>query len=166
MKAAPKCFYLNHVRRFYAGFIKLGKAGVPMYERMLDKQAVPTLAELTAYCGETAALFASLNRWLLETCGTVQKVAFPYGKHYGWGVSHKIKQKLITNIFAEDNAFTVMMRLSDGQYQSVYGQVRKYAQQSIDQKYPCGDGGWIHYRVTCQEHFEDIQTLLAVKCSA
>ena len=30
-------------------------------------------------------------------------------------------------------------------------------------KYPCGDGGWIHYRVICQEHYEDIKKLLAVK---
>lgn len=29
----------------------------------------------------------------------------------------------------------------------------------------CGDGGWIHYRVTCKEHFDDIKKLLAVKCS-
>ena len=26
-------------------------------------------------------------------------------------------------------------------------------------------GGWIHYRVTCKEHFDNIKTLLSVKCS-
>ena len=35
----------------------------------------------------------------------------------------------------------------------------------IDHKYPCGDGGWIHYRVAGPEQFEDIQVLLTVKCS-
>ena len=37
-------------------------------------------------------------------------------------------------------------------------------QEYIDNKYPCGDGGWIHYRVLCREHFDDIQKLLDVKC--
>ena len=75
------------------------------------------------------------------------------------------KNKLICNIFAEDNAFTVMMRLSDQQYQTAYEKLQKYTQDQIDNKYPCGDGGWSHFRVTCKEHFDDIKTMLSVKCS-
>ena len=55
--------------------------------------------------------------------------------------------------FAEDNAFTVMVRLSDKQFGSVYGHVQTYTQAYIDHKYPCGDGGWIHYRVTCEDQY-------------
>lgn len=136
-----------------------------MYERMLDKRNEPTIAEMTAYCGENGELFALLNEWLAQIYGTVQKPTFPYGNHYGWGIAHRKKQKLMCNIFAEKNAFTVMMRLSDKQFQSVYEQVQAYTREYIDNQYACGDGGWIHYRVTCREHFDDIQKLLAVKCS-
>lgn len=135
-----------------------------MYERMLDKTAVPTIDELTAYCGETAELFARLNDWLNELCGTVKEVVFPYGNKYGWGVAHKKKGKLICNIFAERDAFTVMLRLSNAQFDSIYDKVGAYARQYIDNKYPCGDGSWIHYRVTHLEHFDDMKTLLNVKC--
>lgn len=58
-----------------------------------------------------------------------------------------------------------MIRLTNVQYQAIYEKLAKYTQEYIDNKYPCGDGGWIHYRVTCQEHYEDIKKLLAVKCS-
>ena len=34
----------------------------------------------------------------------------------------------------------------------------------IDHKYPCGDGGWIQYRVINSEHLDDIKKLLIVKC--
>lgn len=136
-----------------------------MYERMLNKQVEPSIEEMTAFCGENAERFSSLNEWLESAFHTEQKVVFPYGNHYGWGVAHKIKGKLICNIFAEDNAFTVMMRLSDKQYQSVYEKLHKYTQEVIDNKYPCGDGGWIHYRVTSEEHFEDSKALLSVKCN-
>lgn len=136
-----------------------------MYERMLNKQAMPTMEEMTRFCGENAERFSLLNEWLSSAFGTEQKIVFPYGNKYGWGVAHKKKNKLVCNVFAEDNAFTVMMRLSDGQYKTVYNRLQKYAQEYIDNRYPCGDGGWIHYRVAGKEHLDDIKTLLSVKCS-
>lgn len=136
-----------------------------MYERMLNKQVTPAIEEMTEFCGENAERFSLLNEWLTSVFHTEQKIVFPYGNKYGWGIAHKKKNKLICNIFAEDNAFTVMMSLPDRQYNTVYGELQKYAREHIDNKYPCGDGGWIHYRVTCEEHFDDIKTLLSVKCS-
>ncbi len=136
-----------------------------MYERMLDKQTTPSKEEMKKYCGENSERFSLLNEWLTASFGTEQKIVFPYGNSYGWGVAHKKKSKLICNVFAENGAFTVMMRLSDKQYKSVYGKLQEYTRECIDNKYPCGDGGWIHYRVTCKENFEDIKILLNVKCS-
>ena len=68
-------------------------------------------------------------------------------------------------ILREISAFTVMVRLSDKQYNTIYNQLQKYTQEYIDNKYLCGDGGWIHYRVTGKEHFNDIKKLLSVKCT-
>lgn len=137
-----------------------------MYERMLNKQAVPSIVDMTIHCGKNAELFTLMNEWLSNTYSTVQKIVFPYGNQYGWGIAHRKKNKLICNIFAEHNAFTVMVRLSDKQFVSVYHQVGKDAQDYIDNKYPCSNGGWIQFRVTNKEHFNDIQVLLTVKCTA
>lgn len=136
-----------------------------MYERMLNKRQEPTIAQMSDYCGACAKLFTQLNEWLSKNYKTVQKVTFPYGNHYGWGIAHKKSQKLICNIFAENNAFTVMIRLSSKQFESVYNQLHQYTKDYIDNKYPCGNGGWIQYRITCKEHLDDIQQLLSVKCS-
>lgn len=137
-----------------------------MYERMSDKTVCPSIADMTACCGENAELFTQVNEWLSKTYGTVQKIVFPYGNQYGWGIAHRKKKKLICNIFAENNAFTVMMRLSDKQFESVYSQVGRDTRGFIDDRYPCGDGGWIHYRVTGRGRFDDLQKLLTVKCTA
>lgn len=136
-----------------------------MYERMLNKLAEPTIAEMTAYCGNSAEWFVQLNEWLSQSYETVQNVVFPYGNQYGWGIAYRKKKKLICNVFAENNGFTVMLRLSNGQFEGVYHQVQKYTQEYINKNYSCGDGGWIQYRVTCKEHFDDIQKLLTVKCA-
>lgn len=135
-----------------------------MYERMLDKKTTPSIEEMAKFCGENSERFSSLNDWLAKSFGTEQKIVFPYGNNYGWGVAHKKKGKLMCNVFAEKGAFTVMMRLSDKQYKSVYDKLREYTQKYIDDKYPCGDGGWIHYRVLGEEQLEDIKILLLMKC--
>lgn len=136
-----------------------------MYERMLNKQIMPTIEEMTEYCAENSGRFSAINDWLTISFGTEQKVVFPYGNKYGWGIGHYKGKQLICNIFAEAGAFTVMMRLSNAQYEAVYQELKKYTQEYVDHKYPCRDGGWIHYRVICQNHFEDIKKLLTVKCS-
>jgi len=134
-----------------------------MYERMLDKSVTPTVADMTAWCGENASNFTLLNEWIAANYSLEQKIVFPYGKRYGWGITHRKKTKLICNVFAENGAFTVMTHLSDKQFQSIYDQLSEYAQKFVDNKYPCGDGGWIHFRTICQAHMEDIQTLLTAK---
>ena len=135
-----------------------------MYERMLNKQEKPTIEEMTAYCGENAEQFTTLNEWLSSNFGTVQTVVFPYGNHYGWGIAHKKKNKFICNVFAENGAFTVMIRMTNKQYEVLYNQLTKYTQEFIDNKYPCGEGGWIQYRAICEEHLEDAKKLLSEKC--
>lgn len=136
-----------------------------MYERMLNKQMMPTVEEMTKFCKESAELFTMLNAWLAAVFETEQTIVFPYGNSYGWGIAHRKKRKLICNVFAEDNAFTVMVRLSEKQCKNVYEQLQNYAKELIDNKYPCNDGGWIHYRVTSQEDLQDIQKILSVRCS-
>lgn len=134
-----------------------------MYERMLDKQIIPSIDDMAAHCGESEALFRSLLTWMALQPGTEQKIVFPYGNHYGWSAAQRRKGKLICHIFAEKDAFTVMMHLSDRQYRSIYAQLLPYTQDFIDHRYPCGDGGWIHYRITRPEHLADIQQLLSLK---
>lgn len=136
-----------------------------MYERMLDKNIIPTVAEMTKYCAENAERFSAINEWLTSIFSTEQKVVFPYGNNYGWGIGHYKKKKLICNIFAEAGAFTVMMRLTNKQYEVIYDSMNKTTQEQIDKKYLCGDGGWIHYRVVCEEHYDDLRKLLETKCA-
>lgn len=136
-----------------------------MFERMLNKQIKPTMKEMADYCGEESECFLKINSWLSKAFSTEQKIVFPYGNKYGWGVGHYKNHKLICNIFAEAGAYTVMLRLSNKQFSFIYDKLNNYSQEVIDNKYPCGDGGWIHYRVVTQEQFEDIQKLLEIKCA-
>ena len=137
-----------------------------MYERMLNKSEVPTIDSMIAYCDDAATMFTELNEQLSAEYGTTQAIVFPYGNSYGWGISHKRKGKLVCNVFPENGAFNVMLRMTNAQFMSVYDRLGVYAKNYIDNKYPCNDGGWIHYRVTDKEQFADILSLLSVKCGS
>ena len=134
-----------------------------MYERMLDKQTVPTMETLTAYCGENGACYAQLCGMLEQACGAQGTIVFPYGNRYGWGVSFRQKKKLVCNVFAENGAFTVMMRLSDAQFGGVQDSLGADARACVAHRYPCGDGGWVHVRVTEAAHLADVLRLLRAK---
>ena len=136
-----------------------------MFERMLDKQVTPTIENMIAYCDDKGELFKTLNAYLTEVCKTQQEIRFPYGKHYGWSVTHRKSKKLICDIFPEAGSFTIMLRLTYKQLEMVYNRVSEYTQKYIDNKYPCSDGGWIHYRILYEEHLIDGQELLSIKCS-
>ncbi len=53
---------------------------------------------------------------------------------------------------------------TNAEYETIYEEMKKYTQETIDNKYSCGNGGRIQYRVICQEHYEDIKKRLEVKC--
>lgn len=91
-----------------------------MYERMLNKLERPSSSDLNLYCGSKSELFQSLNSFLSDNYKTSQEIHFPYGKKYGWCVTHWKGKKLICDVFAEAEAFTVMMRLSNWQFDDVY----------------------------------------------
>jgi len=117
-----------------------------MYERMLTKQEIPTMEDLVRHCGINGELYRELNDFLAKEWDTQQQIRFPYGNSYGWGVKHSRKNKLICDIFAEDQAFTLMLRMDNRQFEGVYQELLPYTREVIDGRYPCGDGGWIHYR--------------------
>ena len=135
-----------------------------MYERMLNKQQKPTPDEMKEHCRGMGEYFTMLNAWLTAEWGTEGRIVFPYGNKYGWGMAHHRKNKLVCNAFAEAGSFTVMVRLTNRQCAEVYPHVGQAAQRCIDGKYPCGDGGWLHYRVTCEEEYADARRILSVKC--
>jgi asparagine synthetase B (glutamine-hydrolysing) len=72
-----------------------------MCEKMLNKREVPERENMELYCGYMAEEFHRLNIWLAERAQTSQKITFPYGKHYGWVLTHRKGQKLIYQLFPE-----------------------------------------------------------------
>lgn len=80
--------------------------------------------EETEYCSVNAERFSMINDWLTDVFHTEQKLVFPYGNQYGWGIGHYKKKRLLCDIFAEAGAFTVMLRLTNEHYETVYSELK------------------------------------------
>ncbi len=134
-----------------------------MYERMLDKSIRPDFSQLVEWCGTSGMLFSDLDRFMDEEICAQSEIRFPYGNSYGWCITYRRKKKLLCDIFAERDALNIMLRLPDASFQKAYPFLLEYTQEQIDARYPCGNGGWIHYRATTKEHLDDIKKLLVLK---
>lgn len=134
-----------------------------MYERMLDKQTTPSFNDLLAYCGESSSLLELLDEWIKSQYAAQTQIRFPYGKNYGWSIKYSKGNKHICDIFAENGAFTLFMKISDKAFGSVQHDLSDYSKKVYESKYPCGDGGWIRYRITAKVHIEDAQKFILAR---
>jgi len=114
---------------------------------------------MVQYCEGHGLNFDRFNSWIKQTYSALSEVKFPYGNSYGWCVSFHKRKKLIYNLFPEKGAFCVMVKRTDTQFKKVYENVSEYAKELIDHKYPCNNGGWIHFRVNSGKSYQDIITI-------
>ena len=137
-----------------------------MYERMLDKSIKPTFDDMMQFTGECGTLWSAFDRRMHEIWPVQMAIRFPYGYKYGWSVRYGTASKSnkhICDAFAENNAFTVHFRISNTQLNKIYDTLSDYSKSICDNKYPCGDGGWLSYRVLKGGDLDDVLKILASK---
>ena len=134
-----------------------------MYERMLNKQELPTFDDMLRYCGESRELWIALEKYLEDELNATNLIRFPYGKDYGWSKKYYVKSKHICDIFAENGAFTAFFRLTNAAMENIDSDFSDYTKEIWKSKYPCGEGGWIRFRVLKAGHLEDLKKLLYLK---
>jgi len=134
-----------------------------MYERLLDKTLSPTFEDLIVHSGSSGTLWVELDDYIRKTFSSQRQIRFPYGNKYGWGCKYSFKSRHICDIFAENGAFALFFQIRDLQLDLVYDNLSEYAQTVCANKYPCGKGGWLTYRVLEQAHIDDVKKLLSAK---
>ncbi len=134
-----------------------------MYERMLNKQEEPTFEDLIRFCGDSGALWLTLDEYLQTEFDSSKLIRFPYGNKYGWSAKYSRKNKHICDVFAENGAFTVKFQISSDSVDSVSNEMDDYAKAVWANKYPCSSGGWVDFRILNSEQLESAKVLLRAK---
>ena len=138
-----------------------------MYERMLDKLKEPSIAEIHEYIGENSLLLLNtFEETLKQRYELKRDLKFPFGNNYGWGFKYSHKTKHLCYVFFEKDAITIMLQIGGnlvGKIEKVLPECLPKTEDYWNNRYPCGEGGWIHYRVLNGDELNDVIKLLAIK---
>jgi hypothetical protein len=138
-----------------------------MYERMLDKTVIPSEKEIEEYLGTTSVQLLCLFEEELEKRYELSKEKiFPFGNNYGWCYKYSYKSKHLCHLFFEKGAFTVLLQISGKDREKLGTVLENFLPKSKElweHRYPCGDGGWMHYRVMNEAEVNDIIRFIEIK---
>lgn len=138
-----------------------------MYERMLDKLQEPSNQEIQKHIGEnTAFLLNAFEETMKLHYNINRELKFPFGNNYGWGYKYSHKTKHLCYVFFEKEAITILLQIGGNllhKLEKVLPECLPRTKEYWDNRYPCGDGGWIHYRIFNEEELRDVLKLLAIK---
>jgi len=134
------------------------------YVRLMDRREKPDYMSLVFYCGESGAALYKFHEYMVSEHRADGDICFPYGTE-GWCIRYSYKNKKICDIYPEDGAFMIQMRMPNAAVEAVYYILSNDAKDAWDMRRPCGNGyeSWIFFRVLSTEHLQDIQGLIAVK---
>jgi hypothetical protein len=139
---------------------------IKMYERMLNKQIVPTEDEIKEYIGKKAVENIELIKKSLEKSFEINyELKFPFGNNYGWGYKISNKSKHLFYLFFEKGSITIMLQINKNvKEMEEYNKLSEEGKQYWENKYPCGEnGGWIHYRIINKKQLKDIGIFLSIR---
>lgn len=138
-----------------------------MYERMLNKSKEPSITEIYEYIGESSFLLLNtFEETMKQRYDLKRDLKFPFGNNYGWGYKYSHKTKHLCYVFFEKNAITIQLQIGGNLVQKLEKVLPECLQKTKDywnNRYPCSEGGWIHYRVLNGEELNDVIRLLAIK---
>jgi hypothetical protein len=136
-------------------------------ERLFDKSKVPKPLEIKQLLGMDAMeRLKKLDAFLQDNYDIVREFKFPFGNQYGWSYKYSSKGKMLCYIFFEKGAFTVTVTIGKSDLSKLTDELPNMIPKTRElwaNRYPCGEGGWIHYRVINDNEIPDIQKLICLK---
>ena len=134
---------------------------------MLNKEIIPTKDNIKDFIGENAVKNMNLLLKSLEKIIEINtELRFPYGNKYGWGYKFIYgKNKHLLDLFFEKGSINIMLRVAINSEHEIekYNKLSEEGKRYWENKNPCGNGGWIHYRVKNKKHLKDIGIFLSIK---
>lgn len=138
-----------------------------MYERLLNKEVAPTLQEIITYIGKQSnELLETFEKALNDRYDIIRELRFPYGNSYGWGFKYSHKKQHLCDVFFEKNAITITIPIPSKAVEKLNKELKYFLPKTKKvwkERYPCGDGGWVNYRILHNRELMDCIKLIETK---
>ena len=141
-----------------------------MHERMMDKSAQPSDADMVQVIGQPIAeSWTALRQFLEETYGIVP-IFNSGGKKYGWNLQYRLGGRPLSELYPEHGSFTALVILGKTELERALDRLDAFGptvQRALVETPRFHDGCWMYIRVadplTCQQDVQDIEQLILIK---
>lgn len=138
-------------------------------KRFFDKSKAPGPSEIEQLLGAYAMeRLKRLDSFFKSNYNVVRELKYPFGNQYGWSYKYSTSGKMLCYVFFEEGTFTVTITIGKNEVSKLTEELPKMLQKTRElwaSRYPCGEGGWIHYRIERDNELPDIQKLIRIKKS-
>ena len=136
-------------------------------QRFFEKSRAPGPLEIEQMLGTDAVeRLQRLESFLQNNYDVVRELKFPFGNQYGWSYKYSSKGKMLCYVFFERGTFTVTITIGKSDISKLENELSRMlpkTQELWANRYPCGEGGWIHYQTTSDSELKDIEKLICMK---
>lgn len=140
------------------------------YERLIDKNAPPSDAEMVNVIGAPLAeAWTELRRFLVETYAIEPLLQYG-GARYGWNLQHRKGGRPLCEMYPEHGAFTALVVLGKQELAQALERLDTFGavvRQALVETPRYHDGCWMYLRVTdpltCRQDGQDIAQLVLLK---
>lgn len=115
---------------------------------------------------EATKYWKVLEAFFYQSYDMETDIRFPFGNNYGWGVRFKHRNKTLCYFFPENGAFTVFFQIGKNEISKMLDRLEDFlpkTKEIWENRYPCGEGGWLYYRVLNPEEINDIIELMKIR---
>ncbi len=138
------------------------------FERMGNKNHMPTEEEILAAIGQPAGCWTALRRYLAETYQIEGDLKIGSEK-YGWFLSFRKGGRPLCELFPEKGAFTALVVLGGKETAQARAELDSFGpnvRACLETSPSFHDGCWLWIRVQDARDVEDIQRLVLMKRKA
>lgn len=141
-----------------------------MYERMMDKAAQPSDADMLNTIGQPIAVaWTALRQFLVETYD-IAPTFNSGGKKYGWNLQYRAGGRPLCEMYPEHGSFTALVVLGKSELAQALETLDTFGtvvQKALVETPRFHDGCWMYIRVsdpqTCRQDAADLQQLVLIK---
>lgn len=120
-----------------------------------------TLNDLLDYCGEVKYSWLELESLIGRDYDYYKTVI--NSNREGWGVKYTIGSRCLCYIHPENDGIIIFFHIRTDTIEKIKDQLSEYALLVWENAYPCGDGGWIRYKLTNYTQIPEVHKLLNYK---
>lgn len=80
-------------------------------------------------------------------------------KAEGWGINYRVGKNSLCYIHPEKNSLFIAFQIKEEKIEKIKNKLSDYALNVWDNRYPCGKGGWMWYRLTNFTQLEELKLL-------